>query len=79
MVELAFGAYCASMGEHDVFGDCQSQAGAAGFAGASLVDPVEALEQSRQVFGGDAGSEVLHIEFNRMRCRTSAQDDAATG
>ena len=78
MVEFAFGADGASMGEHDVFGDCQSQAGAAGFAGTGLVDPVEALEQSREVFGGDAGAEIPHVEFNSMRRRTSTQDDAAT-
>ena len=64
MVEFAFGADGAAVGERDVFGDGQSEAGAAGFTGTGFVDAVEAFEQARQVFGGDAGSEILNVEFD---------------
>src|SRR3954469_17275134 len=57
VAEFAFGADGAAVGEHDVFGDGQTEAGAAGLAGAGFVDAVEALEETRQMLGGDAGAE----------------------
>ena len=65
------------MGQHDVFGDRQSQPGSSGFARARLVHPVEALEQARQVLGGNAGTEILHIEFDAFRDRPRPQNDPA--
>src|SRR5258708_37218118 len=64
VAEFAFGADGAAVGEHDVFGDGETEAGAAGFAGAGLVDAVEALEEAGQVLGGNAGAEILHIKFD---------------
>ena len=64
MVEFAFGADGAAVGEHDVLGDGEAEAGAAGFAGTRFVDAIEAFEKARQMFGGDAGAEILHIEFD---------------
>ena len=64
MIEFALGADGAAVSQHDVFGDGQSQAGAAGFAGAGLVYAVEALEQARQVLGGNARTEILNIELD---------------
>src|SRR2546430_14655099 len=42
----------------------EAQAGAAGLPGARLVDPVEALEDAVEVFGGDAGAEVADAELD---------------
>ena len=52
------------MSQNDMFGDGQPQAGAARFAGASLVHSVETLEQARQMLGRNAGAEILHIELD---------------
>src|SRR5258708_33506470 len=54
VAEFAFGADGAAVGEHDVFGDSEAEAGAAGFAGAGFVDSVEAVEEARQVVPGGA-------------------------
>ncbi len=64
MAEFAFGADGAAVGEHDVLGDGEAEAGAAGFAGAGFVDAVEAFEEARQMLGGDAGAEILHVKFD---------------
>jgi len=64
--EFAFGADGAAVGQHDVFGDSQAEAGASGFAGAGFVDAIETLEQAGQVFGTDACAEILDIEFNAV-------------
>ena len=79
MVEFAFGADGAAVGQHDVFGDGQAEASTAGFAGAGFVDAIEAFEQSRQVLGGDAGAEILNKEFNTANCGTRAQNNAPAG
>jgi hypothetical protein len=65
------------VGEHDVFGDRETQAGAPGFAGASFVHAIEAFEQPREVFGSDAGAEVLHEEFHAAGSGAGAKDDAS--
>ena len=44
--------------EGDVFDDGEAEAGAAVFAGAVLVDAVEAFEEAGEVFGGDAAAAV---------------------
>src|ERR1700675_1232204 len=62
--EFAFGADGAAVGQHDVFGDGEAQAGAAGFAGAGFVDAIEAFEQAGQVLGGDAGAEIFDIKLD---------------
>src|SRR5579883_1359844 len=50
----------AAMGEDEVFDDGEAEAGAAEFARASLVDPVEALEQAGQILFWDADARILH-------------------
>src|ERR1019366_2456211 len=64
VVEFAFGADGAAVGEHDVLGDGEAESGAAGFAGAGLVDAVKALEEARKMLGRNAGAEILNIKFN---------------
>src|ERR1700730_7088414 len=63
VVEFAFGADGATVGEHDVLGDSEAEAGAAGFARSRFVDAIEALEKTRQMLGGDARAGILHLEF----------------
>ena len=83
VVEFAFGADGAAVGEHDVFGDGEAEAGATGFAGAGFIDAIEAFEKARQMLGGDAGAEILHIkfdsEFDTAAGGAGAENDAATG
>jgi hypothetical protein len=64
VIEFTFGADGSVMGEDDVLGNCEAQACASGLPGARLVDAVKALEQSRQMFGGDAGTEIADIELD---------------
>ena len=66
MVEFALRANGAAVRQHDVFGDGQPQSGAAGFAGAGFVDPVEALEQAIQMLGRNTGAKILNIEFDAV-------------
>ena len=83
MAEFTFRADGATVGEHDVFGDGEAQAGATGFAGAGFVDAVEALKETRQVLGGDAGAKILdvkfHSEFDAARGLARAEQDATSG
>src|SRR5579864_9384920 len=79
MVELTFGANGAGMSEHDVFGDGKAKASASRFAGAGLIDAVEALEQARQMFGSDARTKVPHVKLDAAVQRASAQHDAIAG
>src|SRR5579864_5108927 len=79
MVEFAISADGTAMSQHDVFGDGQTQAGAAGFAGAGFVDAIKAFEETRQVLGGDSRAEILHIEFDAAASRAGAENDAAAG
>ena len=79
MSEFAFGTDGATVGQHDVFGDGEAEAGAAGFAGASFVDAIEALEETRKVLRGNAGAEIPHTEFDRARNRAGSEDDASAG
>ena len=79
MIEFALGADDAAMGEHDVLGNGQPQPGAAGFAGTGLVYPVEALKQAGQVFGRNAGTEILHIKFDASGDGTSSQHNPPPG
>ena len=65
------------MGQNDVFGDGQSQAGAAGFTGTGFVHPVETLEQARQVLGRNAGTEILHIELDALSERHALPERSA--
>src|ERR1700733_16092121 len=77
--EFAFGADGAAVGEHDVFGDGKAKAGASGFAGAGFVDSIEAFEEAREMFRGNACAEILHEEFDGMGNRAGAEDDASAG
>ena len=77
MIEFALGPDGAAVGQHDVFGDGQSQTRTTGFARTGLIYPVEALEQAGQVFGRNAGTEILNIELHALRDRPRPQNDAA--
>ena len=79
MGEFAFGADGAAVGEHDVLGDGEAEAGASGFAGAGFVDAIEAFEQAREMLGGDAGAEILDEEFDGVGNGAGAENDASAG
>ena len=66
VAEFAVGTDGATVGAHDVLGDGEAEAGAAGFARAGFVDAVEALEEARKMLGGDAGAEVANIELDAL-------------
>jgi len=78
VIEFALGADGTAMGKDDVFGDGKPQAGAARFARAGSIHPVEALKQASQVLGRNAGTEILNVELDSLRYRPSSQDNAAT-
>src|SRR4051812_2479865 len=61
---LALGAQLASVGEHDVLGDGEAEAGAARLARTGLVHAVEALEEARQVLGRNALAVVANVELD---------------
>src|SRR5712671_5431003 len=67
------------MGQHDVFGDGQAEAGASGFAGAGFVDAIETFEQAWKMLGSDAGAKILDEEFNGMRNSAGSKDDSSSG
>src|SRR5579862_4197104 len=73
--EFAFGANAAAMGEHDVFGDGQPEAGASRFTGARFIDTIETFEEARQVLGRNPGAEIAHEEFYCAGGGAGAQDD----
>src|SRR5580704_7111638 len=52
----------AAMQVHDPMSDREAQAGAAGFAGASLIRSKKALEDVRQIFFADADSAVANLD-----------------
>ncbi len=79
MGQFAFGADGAAVGQHDVLGDGEAEAGASGFAGAGFVDAIEAFEQAREVLGGDAGAEILDEEFYGVGNGAGAEDDSSAG
>lgn len=79
MAKFAFRTNRASVSKHDVFGDGETEAGAARFAGAGFIDPVKTLEQARQVLGADARSEVLNEKLHCMRNGSRAKDHASSG
>ena len=78
MIEFALGADGAAMGKDDVFGNGEPQAGAARFAGAGSIHPVEAFKQASQVLGRNARAEILNVELDSLWYRPSSQDNAAT-
>ena len=63
-MEFALGANRPPVCQNDVFGDGESQPRASGFPRTSFIDPVEPLEEARQMLGGNPGSEVLDVEFD---------------
>jgi hypothetical protein len=67
------------VGEHYVFGDGEAEAGASGFAGAGFVDAIKAFEQAGEMFGGDAGAEVLDEEFDGVGNGAGTEDDSSSG
>ena len=64
MSEFAFRADRSAVREDDMFGDSEAETCAAGFAGAGFIHAIEALEEARQMFGGDAGAKVLYVKFD---------------
>src|SRR5271170_3098220 len=78
MVEFALGTNRAIVRQDNVLGDGEPQSRAARFAGASLVYPVEALEQPRQVLERDSRAEVANIKFNPMLCPPRSQHQSPT-
>src|SRR5277367_4395507 len=78
MVEFTFGADGAIVRQHYVLGDGKAQPGAPGFPRASLVHPVETLEQARQVLKRNTRAKVAHVEFNSMLRPACSQDQPAT-
>ena len=60
----AFGPDAAAVGFDQLLDDGQAEAGAAGGAGARIVDAVEAFEDEREMFGRDAGAAILHADFD---------------
>src|ERR1700722_5956326 len=78
VVECALGTDGATVGEHDVLGDSEAEAGAAGFARSRFVDAIEALEKARKMLGGDARAEILHVEFDSTAGGAGAENDATT-
>src|SRR5580704_4529360 len=79
MREFAFGADGAAVGEHDVLGDGEAEAGSSGFAGAGLIDTIKPLKQARKMFRGDAGAEILHEKLHCVRSRARPQHDSSAG
>src|SRR5579863_4022450 len=65
------------MGEHDVLGDSQAQACPARLPGTSLVHAVEALKQTRQVFGGNARAKIADKKLYAVFRGPRAQNEAA--
>src|SRR5882762_11971279 len=60
----------------NVFYDGQAEPGTTRFARATLVDAIEALSQSRNMFGSDADAGVFHLEDRTVGVGTPAQPDA---
>lgn len=79
MGQFAFGADGTAVGQHDVLGNSQAEAGSSGFAGASLIDAIEAFEEAREVLGGNACAEILDAEFDGVGNRAGTEDDASAG
>ena len=77
--QFAFGADGAAVGEHDVLGDGETEAGASRLAGTSFVDAIETFKQARKVFGGDAGAEVLDEEFDCVGNGAGTENDSPGG
>src|SRR5271157_6266875 len=77
--EFAFGPDASAVGQDDVLDDGQAEAGAAGLAGTGFVDAVEALKDAIEVFGGDAGAEVLDGEFDFALEQARADANPAAG
>src|SRR5258708_6728291 len=81
--EFVLGGDRPAMGEDDMFRDGEAEAGASGLARAGFIHAIETLEEARQMFGGDAGAEILHIKFDAEfdsplpspRCRATPQTD----
>ena len=63
----------------DVLDDGEPEAGAAGGAGAALVDPVETLGEPRQVLQGDALAVVRHAELGAVRVLLPADAEMGAG
>ncbi len=62
---------------HQLAHDRQAQASAAGRAGTRAVGTVEALEDVRQVLGGDAAAGVAHGDLDLPTQRPARDDDLA--
>src|ERR1700733_153858 len=62
--QFALTANAPARGVDDMLGNRQPQPSAPGFPRPRLVDPVEALKDTRQVLIRDARAEVLHVELD---------------
>ncbi len=63
-VQLTFGADGSALGLHHILGNGEAETGAAGLPGAGFVDPVEALEDAVEVFGGNSLAKVADAELD---------------
>ena len=67
------------MGFDDGFANRQSQAGAAGGAGAGFIHAEEAFEDARAILERDARSGIGHAQNDRTGCSRQADVDLAAG
>ena len=63
MAEFARHSGLSTVIQNNVLHNCQPQPGAAGFTRPRLIDTIETLEQSRQMLGGNTGTEVSNVEL----------------
>src|ERR1700689_1098282 len=62
--QFALTANIPAMSVNDVLGNRQSQTSAPGFSRPRLIDPVEALKDTRQGLKRDSRAEVLHVKLD---------------
>src|SRR5947207_3406971 len=77
--ELALHGDAAAVVLSDVADDREAEAGAAGVSRTSAVDPVEALEDPREVAGGNADPGVRYLHPRLAGGRADAHANGATG
>jgi len=77
--EFAFSADGAAVGQHDVFGDGEAEAGSSGLAGAGFIHAIEAFEEAWKMLGGDTSAEILHTKFDGVGKLAGAENDASAG
>ncbi len=76
VAQFALGPDASAVRQHNVFDNGQSQPRAARLARTRLVDAVKTLEDALEVLGGDAGTEILHAEFDLRVQKPRAHQNA---